>query len=94
MSHVAGTGKTSLVMALAGALHLDIYVVTLSSPTMSDEGLRSLLNAAAPRALLLLEDIDAAFVDRSTAAGAAAGRLTFSGLLNAIDGVSLLLCQL
>jgi MoxR-like ATPase len=26
----AGTGKTSLVMALAGALELEIYVVTLS----------------------------------------------------------------
>jgi hypothetical protein len=36
-------------MALAGALGLDIYVVTLSSPAMSDETLRSLLNAAEPK---------------------------------------------
>jgi hypothetical protein len=36
---------------------------------------------------LLLEDVDAAFVDRSAGGGGAA-RLTFSGLLNAIDGVS------
>jgi hypothetical protein len=35
---------------------------------------------------LLLEDVDAAFVDRSANQGGA--RLTFSGLLNAIDGVS------
>jgi hypothetical protein len=51
---------------------------------------------AAPRALLLLEDVDAAFTHgRASAAPAAAGaggggggRLTFSGLLNALDGVA------
>lgn len=84
----AGTGKTSLVMALAGALGLDIYVVTLSSPTMTDETLRHLLNSAGAKSILLLEDVDAAFVERSAAAGAATSRLTFSGLLNAIDGVA------
>ncbi|WIA09054.1 hypothetical protein OEZ85_008468 [Tetradesmus obliquus] len=82
-----GTGKTSLVMALAGALGLEIYVVTLSSPTMTDETLRNLLNSAGMRSILLLEDVDAAFVDRSAGGGGAA-RLTFSGLLNAIDGVA------
>jgi hypothetical protein len=40
------------------------------------------------RSILLLEDVDAAFVDRAAGQGAATGRLTFSGLLNAIDGVS------
>ncbi len=128
-------------MGLAGALELDIYVITLSSPAMSDEILRGLLNQAgawgalalhilthargrmlgqrpqnhphaphhathhqatthtthtinqnhpATRALLLLEDVDAAFTESRTAAdGAAApGRLTFSGLLNALDGVA------
>eukprot|EP00775_Hariotina_reticulata_P013700 gene13700-13822_t len=82
-----GTGKTSLVMALAGSLLLEIYVVTLSSPSMTDEGLRHLLNSAGARSILLLEDVDAAFVDRSAGGGGAA-RLTFSGLLNAIDGVA------
>lgn len=80
-----GTGKTSLVMSLAGELRLDIYVVTLSSPAMGDETLRQLLNTAAPRSILLLEDVDAAFLDREAAAGS---KLTFSGLLNAIDGVA------
>ncbi len=62
-------------------------MVTLSSPAMTDELLRGLLNSAAPRSVLLLEDVDAAFVDRAAAGGAASG-LTFSGLLNAVDGVS------
>jgi hypothetical protein len=39
------------------------------------------------RSILLLEDVDAAFVDRSAGGGGAA-KLTFSGLLNAIDGVA------
>lgn len=38
------------------------------------------------RSILLLEDVDAAFVDRTSSA--AASGLTFSGLLNAIDGVA------
>lgn len=41
----------------------------------------------AVRSILLLEDVDAAFVDRSAASGQGTARLTFSGLLNAIDGV-------
>ena len=32
-----GSGKTSLVTALAGRLHKSIYVVNLSSPAMNDE---------------------------------------------------------
>lgn len=76
-----------MAMALAGALGLEIYVVTLSSPTMTDEALRGLLNTAGTKSILLLEDVDAAFVDR-TANNQGGGRLTFSGLLNALDGVS------
>lgn len=74
-----------MAMALAGALGLEIYVVTLSSPTMTDEALRGLLNTAGTKSILLLEDVDAAFVDRTANQGG--GRLTFSGLLNALDGV-------
>jgi hypothetical protein len=44
------------------------------------------------RSLLLLEDVDAAFVERQ--GEGAAARLTFSGLLNAIDGVSSLQLRL
>ena len=32
-----GSGKTSLVTALAGRLHKSIYVINLSSPAMNDE---------------------------------------------------------
>ncbi|KAL6756916.1 BCS1 N terminal-domain-containing protein [Haematococcus lacustris] len=85
---VPGSGKTSLVTALAGSLAMDIYVVTLSSPAMTDETLRQLLNTAGEKCCLLLEDVDAAFVGREGQAGGTAGAITFSGLLNAIDGVA------
>ena len=58
---------------------------------MTDDRLAHLLNNVPPRSLILLEDIDAAFVDRSKAAstqGYQQGMLTFSGLLNALDGVA------
>eukprot|EP00960_Hanusia_phi_P032612 749940-Hanusia_phi.AAC.3 len=81
-----GTGKTSLVSALAGALELPIYIVHLSSPKMTDQIFNETLNCSAPSCILLLEDIDAAFRQRN-AADASSG-LTFSGLLNALDGVA------
>jgi SpoVK/Ycf46/Vps4 family AAA+-type ATPase len=48
------------------------------------------LHASSSSSVLLLEDVDAAFVGRTTAE-AGGTRLTFSGLLNAIDGVRIAL---
>lgn len=83
-----GTGKTSLVAALAGELQLPIYVVSLSSARLTDDSFAEALAGAARRCVLLLEDADAAFAGRQAVAGAAGGGLTFSGLLNGIDGVA------
>jgi len=47
------------------------------------------LHDAPSDAVILLEDVDAVFVDRHTAEDAdGKKRVTFSGLLNAIDGVA------
>ncbi|KAG0045446.1 hypothetical protein BGZ83_009345 [Gryganskiella cystojenkinii] len=81
-----GTGKTSFIHALAGELGLNIYVVNLSSKTLTDDTLTELVSETPSRCLLLIEDVDAAFVQR-TSKDAAAG-ITFSGLLNSVDGVS------
>ncbi|KAI9015981.1 hypothetical protein DFJ74DRAFT_757833 [Hyaloraphidium curvatum] len=86
-----GTGKTSFVSALAGALRLNIYVLSLSNRGLTDDNLIELMSMTPARCVLLLEDVDAAFVSREldgSATGKAAGSLTFSGLLNAIDGVA------
>jgi chaperone BCS1 len=98
-----GSGKTSLITALAGELQLSIYMLRLSGGAMDDDGLLHLLNTVAPRSIVLVEDIDAAFPDGRTGGGAHEGGsgitqqahphhqshgITFSGLLNALDGVS------
>lgn len=55
-----GTGKTSLSFALAGVFGLDIYVISLLEPTLTEEDLGQLFNALPRRCVVLLEDIDTA----------------------------------
>lgn len=82
-----GNGKTSAVKALAGAFDMNIYLVMLSDPDITDNRVNDLLSKVADRNILLLEDIDCAFVKRERRNGKEGG-LTFAGLLNAIDGVA------
>lgn len=81
-----GTGKTSLVTALASELHLNVCTLSLASPVVTDEKIHTLLAAVPQRSLLLIEDVDAFFRQRDAAH--AQVRLSFSGFLNALDGVA------
>merc|ERR1719330_1990612 len=86
-----GCGKSSFVSALAGQLRYNICILNLGDPSMTDDRLQHLLAVVPPRSLVLLEDVDFA-VGESTPAdptGPYAGvmRVSFSGLLNALDGV-------
>lgn len=88
-----GCGKSSYITALAGELGFSICLLNLSERGLSDDRLNYLLNVVPERSIILLEDIDAAFVSREdTAAQKAAyeglNRVTFSGLLNCLDGVA------
>lgn len=88
-----GCGKTSYIMALAGCLDYDICQMNLSNSALSDERLSYLLNVAPPRSIVLLEDIDAAFlsredIDLNRSAYQGLGRVTLSGILNVLDGVA------
>jgi hypothetical protein len=80
-----GTGKSSLVMALAGTLKMPVYQLSLSEQNLTDSNLTLLLNAVEANSIVLLEDVDAAFCDRAAREGSS---LSFSGILNAIDGVA------
>ncbi|KAI0929840.1 hypothetical protein AcV5_006699 [Taiwanofungus camphoratus] len=62
---VPGSGKSSLIHAIAGELMLDIYVVSLSSSWINDSTLTTLMGRVPARCIVLLEDLDAAFT-RST----------------------------
>ncbi len=81
-----GNGKSSLAASVAGELGLNICVLNLATPELSDERLQTLLSNLPRRALLLLEDIDAAFHGRERRSEMV--KLSFAGLLNALDGVA------
>uniref|UniRef100_A0A8C3B566 Mitochondrial chaperone BCS1 n=1 Tax=Cairina moschata TaxID=8855 RepID=A0A8C3B566_CAIMO len=88
-----GCGKSSFITALAGELQYSICLLSLSDRSLSDDRLNHLLSVAPQQSIILLEDVDAAFVSRDLAAEnptvyQGMGRLTFSGLLNALDGVA------
>lgn len=83
----AGSGKSTTIKALAGALGRSIYILSLSGRWMDDGQLNVMMAAIPAKSLVVLEDVDCAFVERSPRADAAPG-VTFSGLLNAIDGLA------
>ncbi len=80
-----GTGKTSFVQAISGALKLNLCYLNLSGGNFDDDGLNRLLSEAPPRSIILLEDVDAMFVERTSTVHEQ--RISFSGFLNALDGV-------
>ena len=88
-----GCGKSSFITALAGELEYSICLLNLSERGLTDDRLNHLLNVAPEQSIILLEDIDAAFasrdeVSKQSSAYEGLNRVTFSGLLNCIDGVA------
>ena len=61
-----GTGKTSFTQAVAGALKLNICYINLSSGNLDDDDLNNMLTRAPANSIILLEDIDALFVQRES----------------------------
>ena len=84
-----GSGKTSFIQALAGELNYNICILNLSENNLTDDRLNHLMNNMPERSILLLEDIDAAFNKRTQSEeNGFQSSVTFSGLLNALDGVT------
>ncbi|CAL4059031.1 unnamed protein product, partial [Meganyctiphanes norvegica] len=88
-----GCGKSSFITALAGNLKLGICVLNLSERGLTDDRLAHLLALVPENSIILLEDVDAVFVSREdtpemNTAYVGLSRLTFSGLLNCMDGVA------
>jgi chaperone BCS1 len=82
-----GTGKTSFVQAIAAELGLNICYLNLSGTNMDDDTLNQMLNSSPVKSIILLEDIDAIFVQRESMKKKRNQGVSFSGLLNALDGV-------
>jgi chaperone BCS1 len=69
-------------------MNLNICYLNLSGDRIDDDGLNRALNDAPASSIILLEDIDGLFVEREAVNPSQEGRrVTFSGLLNALDGV-------
>jgi mitochondrial chaperone BCS1 len=81
-----GTGKTSVAYALAGELHLKLCTLSLTNPKLNDHSIADLLQRTPARSLILIEDIDAFFNARQKQDTRI--EVSFSGLLNALDGVA------
>lgn len=89
---VPGSGKSSLCHVLASETDRPIYVLNLSAASMDDETFNERMGEIPGGALVLIEDVDAAFVDReasieSQTKGKKGGGISFSTLLNALDGI-------
>lgn len=89
-----GTGKSSFIFSLAGHLNYSICVLNLSDPSLTDDRLLHLVNTAPRDSLVLLEDIDCSTKGSSSHQDdghperwEGLSRVTYSGLLNTLDGV-------
>jgi hypothetical protein len=78
---VAGSGKTSLVKALALHYKRPIYILSFCKK-ITDESIVDLVSDIKDNSILLLEDIDSFFVDRK----AMDINISFSCLINVLDG--------
>lgn len=56
-----GSGKTSMIQAIAGELGLDIYVISLSRGSLDDTSLNAIIADLPKRCIALMEDVDVAF---------------------------------
>merc|ERR1712087_348083 len=83
---VPGTGKTSIITALAGRFQRKVCFLSPHHPKFTDEALKNCLSKVPSKSIVVLEDIDSLFrKDRSTHNGN--NPLTFTGLLNGLDGI-------
>ena len=77
-----GTGKTTIVKAIAKEYEFNVYSINLIK--IEDDNLIYLLSEIKPGSILLFEDIDSIFDGRKRLSDKG---VTFSGFLNALDGI-------
>lgn len=86
LAGIPGSGKSSTVIAIASHFQLSVHLIDLKS--VDDNGLLRAISLLPSNAIVLLEDIDCIFEGRVTTAKEDAKCATFTGLLNALDGVA------
>jgi len=83
-----GTGKTTVIKALASHFGLNVAVIPFS-PKLTDDALAHglMLAGAAGSRIIALEDVDCVFESNRKPGDATGSSLTLSGLLNCMDGM-------
>jgi chaperone BCS1 len=81
-----GTGKSTLILAIASHFRLPIYSAPLRGTEMTGERLSQLLSNCRKPSLIALEDVDCLKVATSRKSKSTEG-LTMADLLNVIDGI-------
>jgi len=84
---VPGAGKTSLIQAIAGRYKRNLAILQPSHPDMTDDSLKAAVQRVPHKSIIVLEDVDALFAEGRSKANGNKSSLTFSGVLNALDGV-------
>jgi chaperone BCS1 len=79
-----GNGKTSLILAVASHFRYNLGYVNMADIQFDDGALIRSLAHTPPHTLVVIEDIDCVFRKRDTEVGG----VTFSGFLNALDGIA------
>jgi len=79
-----GNGKTSAITALASHFNFDIGILNLKTSRMDDNDLAEAIASTPAHTVLVLEDIDCIAQGRKIEDE----KISFSGLLNALDGMS------
>lgn len=76
-----GNGKTSMILVMASELEYNIGILNLRD-LEDDYALSKAVRSLSSRSLLVIEDIDCLFEDRDSKV-----KVSFAGLLNALDGL-------
>ena len=83
-----GSGKTTLIKAIASELDYNINFLNFTD-NLDDQSLMRALKKIKKSTLLVIEDVDCLFVNRKNSSDSKKKhRVSFSGLLNALDGIS------
>mmetsp|Transcript_28785 Transcript_28785/g.31982 ORF Transcript_28785/g.31982 Transcript_28785/m.31982 type:complete len:453 (+) Transcript_28785:2-1360(+) len=81
-----GSGKTTLIGALAAKMGLNICIIATNDRSLTDRKILKAFNSTPANTIILIEDVDAAFPKRESAENKNR-KVTFSGILNCLDGV-------
>ena len=84
LSGLPGTGKSSLMFAIASLLDKDIATIDFNNKELNDHNFICALNKIPKNCIFVLEDIDALYIDRNKKEE---NRVSFSCILNFLDGV-------